>query len=123
MLYVFPTPGAYPRNSLKIPRDFAVGETASSHSSGFIGKFSFSPQSNFVLSYNTDMLRLVAGRGIGFVVASILLVSITFGYSKLLHVNQTTVALSFLLAILAVSAFWGMVVSVFMSVSAMLLFN
>jgi two-component system, OmpR family, sensor histidine kinase KdpD len=76
-----------------------------------------------MLSYNTDMLRLVAGRGIGFVVASILLVSITYGYSKLLHVNQTTVALSFLLAILAVSAVWGMVVSVFMSVSAVLLFN
>lgn len=66
---------------------------------------------------------MVAGRGIGFVVAAILLASITFGYSKLLHVNQTTVALSFLLAILAVSAIWGMVVSVFMSVSAMLLFN
>jgi two-component system, OmpR family, sensor histidine kinase KdpD len=68
-------------------------------------------------------LRYVVGRGIGFAVAAILLASITFGYSKLLHVNQTTVALSFLLAILAVSAVWGMVVSVFMSVSAMLLFN
>jgi two-component system, OmpR family, sensor histidine kinase KdpD len=69
------------------------------------------------------MSRLVAGRGIGFIVATILLASITFGYSKLLHVNQTTVALSFLLAILAVSAVWGMVVSVYMSVTAMLLFN
>jgi len=69
------------------------------------------------------MLRLVAGRGIGFVAAAILLASITFTYGKLIHVNQTTVALSFLLAILAVSAVWGMVVSVFMSVSAMLLFN
>jgi two-component system sensor histidine kinase KdpD len=69
------------------------------------------------------MSRLVAGRGIGFFVAAVLLASITFGYSKLLHVNQTTVALSFLLAILAVSAVWGMVVSIFMSVSAMLLFN
>jgi two-component system, OmpR family, sensor histidine kinase KdpD len=69
------------------------------------------------------MSRLVAGRGIGLLVATILLASITFGYSKLLHVNQTTVALSFLLAILAVSAVWGMVVSVYMSVTAMLLFN
>jgi len=69
------------------------------------------------------MLRLIAGRGIGFVVAAILLASITFGYSKILHVNHTTVALSYLLAILAVSAVWGMVVSVFMSVSAMLLIN
>jgi two-component system sensor histidine kinase KdpD len=69
------------------------------------------------------MSRLVAGRGIGFLVAAVLLASLTFSYSKLIHVNQTTVALSFLLAILAVSAVWGMVVSLFMSVSAMLLFN
>ena len=69
------------------------------------------------------MLRFVVGRGIGFAVAAILLASITLGYSKVIHVNQTTVALSFLLAILAVSAVWGMVVSVFMSISAMLLFN
>lgn len=39
------------------------------------------------------------------------------------HVNQTTVALSFLLAILAVSAVWGMTVSVVMSVAAMVAFN
>jgi two-component system, OmpR family, sensor histidine kinase KdpD len=76
-----------------------------------------------MLSYNTGMLRLVVGRGIGFVVAAILLASITLGYSRVIHVNQTTVALSFLLAILAVSAVWGMVVSVVMSVAAMLLFN
>ncbi len=44
-------------------------------------------------------------------------------YRHVLHVNQTTVALSFLLAILAVSAVWGMAVSVFMSVLAMLSFN
>ncbi|HEY2457915.1 MAG TPA: ATP-binding protein [Candidatus Acidoferrum sp.] len=69
------------------------------------------------------MSRFVVGRGIGFAVAASLLASITFGYSKLLHVNQTTVALSFLLGILAVSAVWGMVVSVFMSITAMLLFN
>ena len=68
------------------------------------------------------MLRLVAGRGIGFVAAAVLLISITVIYSRI-HVNQTTVALSFLLAILAVSAFWGMVVSAAMSVCAMLLFN
>jgi two-component system, OmpR family, sensor histidine kinase KdpD len=76
-----------------------------------------------MLSYNTDMLRLVVGRGIGFVVAAILLASITLGYNRVIHVNQTTVALSFLLAILAVSAVWGMVVPVVMSVAAMLLFN
>jgi two-component system sensor histidine kinase KdpD len=69
------------------------------------------------------MSRSVVGRGIGLVVAAILLASITLVYSRVIQVNQTTVALSFLLAILAVSAVWGMVVSVIMSVSAMLLFN
>ncbi len=49
--------------------------------------------------------------------------AITAFYRQGLHVNQTTVALSFLLAILAVSAFWGTAVSVFMSVVAMLAFN
>lgn len=44
-------------------------------------------------------------------------------YRHVLRVNQTTVALSFLLAILAVSAVWGMAVSVFMSVVAMVSFN
>jgi two-component system sensor histidine kinase KdpD len=39
------------------------------------------------------------------------------------RVNQTTVALSFLLAILAVSAVWGMTVSVLMSLAAILAFN
>ncbi|HWY06746.1 MAG TPA: DUF4118 domain-containing protein, partial [Candidatus Acidoferrales bacterium] len=69
------------------------------------------------------MARFISGRGIGFAVAAILLISITYGYTRFLHVNQTTVALSFLLAILAVSAVWGMVVAIFMSFSAMLLFN
>jgi len=76
-----------------------------------------------VRGYNTDMTRFLSGRGIGFFVATILLLSITVGYRNYLHVNQTTVALSFLLAILTVSAVWGMVVSVFMSVIAVLLFN
>jgi len=77
----------------------------------------------WISGYNRSMARFVAGRGIGFVVAAILLISITFGYTRFLHVNQTTVALSFLLAILAVSAVWGMVVAIFMSLMAMLLFN
>jgi two-component system sensor histidine kinase KdpD len=69
------------------------------------------------------MLRFVVGRGIGLAVAAVLLLSLTVVYSRFIHVNQTTVALSFLLAILAVSAVWGMVVSVAMSIAAMLLFN
>ncbi len=88
----------------------------------FFGKF-LSPPRKALLELQYSHGAVPAGRGFGFAVAAILLISLTFGYSRVLHVNQTTVALSFLLAILAVSAVWGMVVSVFMSVSAMLLFN
>src|SRR5262250_3468199 len=69
------------------------------------------------------MNRLLGGRSAGFLVAALLLAGITYLYRAVLHVNQTTVALSFLLAILAVSAVWGTMVSVFMSITAMLLFN
>jgi len=44
-------------------------------------------------------------------------------YRRVLPVNPTTVALTFLLAILAVSTVWGIAVSVFMSIVAMLAFN
>ena len=69
------------------------------------------------------MQRFLAGRTMGVGVALALIAGITFLYRDVLHVNQTTVALSFLLAILAVSAVWCMAVSVFMSLAAMLVFN
>ena len=59
----------------------------------------------------------------GFGVALASVAGIAYLYRHVLHVNQTTVALSFLLAILAVSAVWGMAVSVVMSIAAMLTFN
>ena len=69
------------------------------------------------------MQRFLAGRVFGFSLSLALVAGITFLYRHILPVNQTTVALSFLLAILAVSAVWGMMVSVFMSIVAMLVFN
>jgi len=69
------------------------------------------------------MQRFLAGRTMGVGVALALIAGITFLYRDVLHVNQTTVALSFLLAILAVSAVLGMAVSVFMSLAAMLVFK
>ena len=59
----------------------------------------------------------------GVAVSLVAVAIIVFLYRHVLQVNQTTVALSFLLAILAISAVWGMAVSVFMSVVAMLVFN
>src|ERR1700747_1723382 len=69
------------------------------------------------------MQRFLAGRTFGFALSVAIIAGIAFVYRNLLQVNQTTVALSFLLAILAVSAVWGMAVSVFMSVASMLVFN
>ncbi len=69
------------------------------------------------------MQRVLAGRTFGLVCALAIIASITFFYRHVLAANQTTVALSFLLAILAVSAVWGMAVSASMSLAAVLAFN
>jgi two-component system, OmpR family, sensor histidine kinase KdpD len=58
-----------------------------------------------------------------FAVALALVFGITVFYRKVVPANATTVALTFLLAILVVSTVWGIVVSVFMSLVAMLAFN
>ena len=69
------------------------------------------------------MQRFLGGRLLGVVASLLVVAGIVLVYRHVLRVNQTTVALSFLLAILAVSAVWGMLVSGFMSVVAMLAFN
>src|SRR5438552_15968645 len=70
------------------------------------------------------MNRSARLRAVRSLVALLIVVGITvFFRDALPRVNQTTVALSFLLAILAVSAVWGMAVSVLMSVAAILAFN
>jgi two-component system, OmpR family, sensor histidine kinase KdpD len=52
-----------------------------------------------------------------------IVIGITFFYRKVVPVNPTTIALTLLLAILAVSTVWGRAVSVAMSLAAMLAFN
>ncbi len=69
------------------------------------------------------MWRRLAFRTLRYVLALIVVLSITYVYRKLLPVNQTTVALTFLLAILTVSTVWGLRVSVFMSLAAMLAYD
>ncbi len=58
-----------------------------------------------------------------FVAAFGIVLGIALLYRKVLPVNATTVALTFLLAILAISTVWGMAVAVAMSVAAMVAFN
>ncbi|MGA7915594.1 MAG: DUF4118 domain-containing protein [Candidatus Acidiferrales bacterium] len=62
-------------------------------------------------------------RFLRFAAAFAIILGISAFYRHVLPVNPTTVALTFLLAILAVSTVWGIAVSVFMSVVAMLAFN
>jgi two-component system sensor histidine kinase KdpD len=62
-------------------------------------------------------------RLVRFACAFIIVFGISVFYRRVLPVNPTTVALTFLLAILAVSTVWGIAVSVFMSIVAMLAFN
>jgi|SRR5580704_13009497 two-component system sensor histidine kinase KdpD len=62
-------------------------------------------------------------RALRFVVAFVVVAAITLFYRKVVPANATTIALTFLLAILVVSTVWGSVVSVFMSIVAMLAFN
>ena len=69
------------------------------------------------------MQRFLGGRILGLAASLLVIAAITFVYFRVVRVNHTTVALSFLLAILAVSAVWGMTVSAVMSVFAMLAFN
>src|SRR6201998_4614401 len=69
------------------------------------------------------MQRFLGGRIVGVAVSLVITAAMIFFYRHVLHVNQTTAALSFLLAILAVSAVGGMTASVFMSVLAMLSLN
>jgi two-component system, OmpR family, sensor histidine kinase KdpD len=70
------------------------------------------------------MRRAASTQVLKYIVALAIVFGLTLFYRKALpQVNQTTVGFSFLLAILAVSALWGMAVSTVMSVAAMLAFN
>jgi len=61
------------------------------------------------------MITMVRRRTLHGLLALLIVAGITVFFQKTLpHVNQPTVALSLLLAILAVSAVWGMAVSVLM---------
>ena len=62
-------------------------------------------------------------RFLRFLLAVGTVLGITFVCFRVLHVNATTVALAYLLAILAVSTVWGLAVAVVMSVAAVLAFN
>jgi two-component system sensor histidine kinase KdpD len=57
------------------------------------------------------------------VIALAIVAGISVFYRRVLPVNATTIALTYLLAIVAVSTAWGLTVAVVMSIAAMLSFN
>src|SRR6202140_3709271 len=69
------------------------------------------------------MFRRIPIRLLQFAVALGVVIAIVVVYRHVFAVNQTTVALTFLLAILTVSTAWGFAASAFMSIAAMLAFN
>src|ERR1700733_13241292 len=73
--------------------------------------------------YDATMQKRLLAQILPYVVASVMVALIVLLYFRYLHVNTTTVALSLLIAILFVSAWWGLRVSIYMSVLAALCFN
>ena len=69
------------------------------------------------------VIRRIVTRTVPFVAALATVVGIVAVYRSVIPVNQTTVALTFLLAILGISTIWGFAAAAFMSIAAMLAFN
>jgi two-component system sensor histidine kinase KdpD len=66
---------------------------------------------------------LSRGSAVRFAVAALVVAAITYTYFKLIHVNPTTVGFTLLLAVLVVSAAWGLPYAVFMAIVATLAYN
>ncbi|HTC94216.1 MAG TPA: DUF4118 domain-containing protein [Terriglobales bacterium] len=69
------------------------------------------------------MRRSIVLSAFQFLVSAVLVSLIVFLYTRVIRVNPTTVALTFLVAVLAVSAAWGLRYAVFVSIVATLAFN
>ena len=69
------------------------------------------------------MQKRLLAQIIPYLVATAMLALIVYAYYRLLHVNATTVAMTFTIGILIISAYWGLRVSIYMSVAAALCFN
>jgi two-component system sensor histidine kinase KdpD len=74
------------------------------------------------LSYNRLVIA-IARSAYGYLIAASGVAGITLIGYRWLHLNPTSVALAYLLGVLAVSTFWGLQQSVFMSVISTLAFN
>jgi len=75
------------------------------------------------VSYNQPVTAMLSKPIPRYAISGAVVIAVVYTFHKLIHVNPTTVALSFLLAVLIVSATWGLRYAVFMAVVAALAFN
>jgi two-component system, OmpR family, sensor histidine kinase KdpD len=75
------------------------------------------------VGYNRVVMKPVFRSVVRYVLAAAVVAGIVFIYHKLMNVNATTAALTFLIGVLAVSANWGLRPAIFMSLLATLAFN
>ncbi len=75
------------------------------------------------VSYNRVVQQTMTKSVLRYVAAAALVFAIVYTYHTLIRVNPTIVALTFLLAVLVVSARWGLRHAVFMAIVATLAFN
>jgi len=68
-------------------------------------------------------VQKAARQTLRFIIAAAIVVAIVWVYYRIIHVNPTTVGFTFLLAILAVSAAWGLRVALFMAILATPAYN
>jgi two-component system, OmpR family, sensor histidine kinase KdpD len=74
------------------------------------------------IQYNRTVKR-VAQQSVAFLAATALVFLVVWLFSRVIHVNLQTVGFTFLLAVLVVSAFWGLKPAIFMAVIATLAYN
>jgi two-component system sensor histidine kinase KdpD len=101
-----------------------VGAVSSSHCSGVFGI------ANILLDRTVNVesatiagVKTMAQTGLRFAASAAIVLAIVFVFFKLIPMNATTVGFTFLLAILVVSAGWGLHYAIFMSLLATLCFN
>src|SRR5215831_15845323 len=101
---------------------FFSGAACSSHCSGVLGTTVLCCSDQLELGYNQRVM-VSARAALRMLASAAVLALMVFVYVKLLHVNPTTVAVSFLLMILSVAAVWGLRYAIPLSVAAALCFN
>jgi two-component system, OmpR family, sensor histidine kinase KdpD len=101
------------------------GAVSSSHCSGVLVIADIVREQTRIVevSYNLPVPRGMFKTLGPYIAAAIAVAFIGFAYHVVIKVNPTTAALTFLLAVLAVSAQWGLRPAIFMAVLATLVFN